>query len=56
VVRGDLASREFIAFWLKDGAVAAAMNVNDWDHGDALGALVDSGRQVTEDELINGDL
>ncbi|HLT61696.1 MAG TPA: FAD/NAD(P)-binding oxidoreductase [Microlunatus sp.] len=56
VVRGDLESREFIAFWLRDGAVAAAMNVNDWDHGDALGALVDSGRKVTEDELINGEL
>ncbi len=56
VVRGDLAGREFIAFWLRDGAVVAAMNVNDWDHGDALGALVDSGRRVTEDELINGTL
>ena len=56
VVRGDLAGRQFIAFWLKDGAVVAAMNVNDWDHGDALGALVDSGRRVTEDELINGEL
>lgn len=56
VIRGDLAGRQFIAFWLKDGAVVAAMNVNDWDHGDALGALIDSGRQVPEDELINGDL
>lgn len=56
VVRGDLAGREFIAFWVRDGVVTAAMNVNDWDHGDALGALVDSGRQVTDDELINGDL
>lgn len=56
VVRGDLASREFIAFWVRDGVVSAAMNVNDWDHGDALGALVDSGREVTDEELINGDL
>ncbi|GAB3751656.1 NAD(P)/FAD-dependent oxidoreductase [Microlunatus parietis] len=56
VVRGDLAGREFIAFWVRDGVVTAAMNVNDWDHGDALGALVDSGRQVTDDELINGEL
>ena len=35
VVRGDLASREFTAFWLRDGAVAAAMNVNQWDDGDS---------------------
>jgi len=28
VVRGDLATREFTAFWLRDGAVAAALNVN----------------------------
>jgi 3-phenylpropionate/trans-cinnamate dioxygenase ferredoxin reductase component len=42
VVRGDLASREFTAFWLRDGGVTAAMNVNQWDDGDALQALVDS--------------
>ena len=52
VVRGDLASREFTAFWLRDGAVAAAMNVNQWDDGDALQELVDSGRQVTDKELL----
>jgi 3-phenylpropionate/trans-cinnamate dioxygenase ferredoxin reductase component len=43
VVRGDLASREFTAFWLRDGGVTAAMNVNQWDDGDTLQALVDSG-------------
>ncbi len=52
VVRGDLASREFTAFWLRDGAVAAAMNVNQWDDGDALQELVDSGRQVSDKELV----
>ncbi|HEX6757806.1 MAG TPA: FAD-dependent oxidoreductase [Propionibacteriaceae bacterium] len=52
VVRGDLASREFTAFWLRDGAVAAAMNVNQWDDGDALQELVDSGRRVTDKELV----
>ena len=35
---------EFIAFWLRDGAVAAALNVNMWDDGDALQELVDTGR------------
>jgi NADPH-dependent 2,4-dienoyl-CoA reductase/sulfur reductase-like enzyme len=43
VVRGDLSSREFTAFWLRDGGVVAAMNVNQWDDGDTLQALVDSG-------------
>lgn len=40
VFRGDKVRREFIAFWLKDGIVAAAMNANIWDQGDALDALV----------------
>jgi len=52
VVRGDLASREFTAFWLREGSVAAAMNVNQWDDGDALQELVDTGRQVNDKELL----
>jgi 3-phenylpropionate/trans-cinnamate dioxygenase ferredoxin reductase subunit len=31
VVRGDLATREFIAFWTAGGRVVAGMNVNVWD-------------------------
>ena len=38
VLRGDLSSREFTAFWLRAGGVVAAMNVNQWDDGDALQA------------------
>jgi NADPH-dependent 2,4-dienoyl-CoA reductase/sulfur reductase-like enzyme len=56
VVRGDLAGREFIAFWLRDGKVTAALNVNSWDDGDALGALVDKGVAVTDEQLRNADL
>ena len=56
VVRGDLEAREFIAFWLKDGAVAAAMNVNSWDDGDALQDLVDTGRKVEAGDLVSGSL
>ncbi len=56
VVRGDLNTREFIAFWLREGAVAAALNVNMWDDGDALQDLVDSGRPVDPDTLANGVL
>ena len=56
VVRGDLDAREFTAFWLRDGAVAAALNVNQWDDGDALQDLVDSGRPVEVDQLTSGSL
>jgi 3-phenylpropionate/trans-cinnamate dioxygenase ferredoxin reductase component len=52
VVRGDVKSREFTAFWLRDGAVAAAMNVNQWDDGDTLQELVDSSRHVHDQELL----
>jgi 3-phenylpropionate/trans-cinnamate dioxygenase ferredoxin reductase subunit len=31
VVRGDLAKRQFIAFWTAAGRVVAGMNVNVWD-------------------------
>ena len=56
VVRGDLQAREYIAFWLRDGAVAAALNVNSWDDGDALQDLVDSERPVAAEDLVNGSL
>jgi 3-phenylpropionate/trans-cinnamate dioxygenase ferredoxin reductase subunit len=58
VVRGDLSAREFIAFWLRDSSVRAAMNVNLWDDGDTLQALVDNQtkvepKQLREDELAS---
>jgi len=56
VVRGDLGTREFIAFWLRQGQVSAAMNVNMWDDGDALKSLVDGRTTVTVDQLRAGDL
>jgi len=40
VTRGDLAGRVFQAFWVKDGLVRAAMQVNDWDASDAIKAAV----------------
>jgi len=47
VFRGDVAGREFIAFWLGDGGrVLAGMNVNIWDVNDAIQALVRSKRPV----------
>ncbi|WP_328607316.1 NAD(P)/FAD-dependent oxidoreductase [Amycolatopsis sp. NBC_00345] len=57
VVRGDLAGREFTAFWVAPtGEVSAAMNVNMWDDGDALQALVDSRAKVSAEDLKSGDL
>jgi NADPH-dependent 2,4-dienoyl-CoA reductase/sulfur reductase-like enzyme len=56
VVRGEPSTREFIAFWLRDGHVTAALNVNSWDHGDALQALVDTRAKATAEDLTNGDL
>ncbi len=56
VIRGDLDAREFIAFWLRDDYVAAAMNVNVWDDGDALTELVESRRPVSVEDLAAGSL
>ncbi len=54
VVRGDLGARDFTAFWLRDGAVVAAMNVNQWDDGDALQHLVDTQARISADDLASG--
>ena len=40
VVRGELGSREFVAFWLARGRVLAGMNVNIWDVTDPIARLV----------------
>jgi 3-phenylpropionate/trans-cinnamate dioxygenase ferredoxin reductase component len=53
VFRGDKAGREFIAFWMKDGIVAAAMNANVWDQGDVLDALVRAYRPVDPGRLAD---
>ena len=53
VVRGDLAAREFIAFWLKDNHVLAGMNVNVWDVTDQVKALIRAGDRVDPDALAD---
>jgi 3-phenylpropionate/trans-cinnamate dioxygenase ferredoxin reductase subunit len=53
VVRGDLTGREFIAFWLVDGKVAAGMNVNMWDAGEPIEALIRSGSVVDPARLAD---
>jgi 3-phenylpropionate/trans-cinnamate dioxygenase ferredoxin reductase subunit len=46
IYRGDVQSREFIAFWLSGGAVVAGMNVNVWDVNDDIQALIRARRPV----------
>jgi 3-phenylpropionate/trans-cinnamate dioxygenase ferredoxin reductase component len=46
VVRGDLAKREFIAFWTARGRVMAGMNVNVWDVTPQIENLIRSGKPV----------
>ena len=52
VFRGDVAGREFVAFWLAEGGrVLAGMNVNVWDVNDAIQALVQARRPVDKAAL-----
>ncbi|MGH8894228.1 MAG: NAD(P)/FAD-dependent oxidoreductase [Actinomycetes bacterium] len=53
VVRGDLGSREFVAFWVKTGRVVAGMNVNVWDVADAVKSLIRSGVVVDPARLAD---
>jgi len=54
VIRGDKSTGEFIAFWLDEGTVRAAMNVNIWDVNDDLRAL--TGRRIAADRLADAGI
>jgi 3-phenylpropionate/trans-cinnamate dioxygenase ferredoxin reductase subunit len=56
VFRGDVAAREFIAFWLSDGRVLAGMNVNVWDVIDDIQGLIRSKARVDRDRLADPDV
>jgi 3-phenylpropionate/trans-cinnamate dioxygenase ferredoxin reductase component len=51
VIRGDASAPEFIAFWLKDGAVQAGMNVNVWDVVEPIKELIESRQKVDVERL-----
>ncbi len=54
VFRGDVAGREFVAFWLDgDDRVLAGMNVNVWDVLDDVKALIRSRAPVDFDKLAD---
>ncbi len=56
IVRGDLAAREFVAFWLHDGVVVAGLNMNTWGVSDAIGELVRSQQPIAPGLLADGDV
>jgi 3-phenylpropionate/trans-cinnamate dioxygenase ferredoxin reductase subunit len=56
VFRGDPAGGEFIAFWLHDGVVTAAMNANVWDQGDSIEALLEARRPIAPTALADPDI
>ncbi|MEV4731756.1 FAD-dependent oxidoreductase [Saccharopolyspora sp. NPDC049426] len=49
--RGDVATREFIAFWLSEGRVLAGMNVNIWDVTEPIKTLITSGTTIDRQAL-----
>ncbi|MBA4858772.1 NAD(P)/FAD-dependent oxidoreductase [Nocardia farcinica] len=54
VVRGSLADREFVAFWLDaENRVLAGMNVNVWDVTDRIKELITSATPVDPDRLAD---
>jgi 3-phenylpropionate/trans-cinnamate dioxygenase ferredoxin reductase subunit len=56
VIRGDMASREFIAFWLRGDKLVAGMNVNVWDVSDPIQAMIASGATVDRGRLADPDV
>jgi 3-phenylpropionate/trans-cinnamate dioxygenase ferredoxin reductase subunit len=53
VVRGSLAERAFIAFWLRENRVVAGMNVNIWDVNETVQALIRSAVTVDAGRLAD---
>ncbi len=56
VVRTLPGERQFIAFWLRDGYVAAAMNVNIRDAAGTLAALIATRRRIDPASLADPDV
>ena len=56
VIRGDVAARELIAFWVSEGRVLAGMNLNVWDVNDAVQALIRSRAVVDPARLADPDV
>jgi 3-phenylpropionate/trans-cinnamate dioxygenase ferredoxin reductase subunit len=55
VVRGDPATRQFVAFWVRHRQVVAGMNVNVRDVAEPIQALIRGGRDVDLARLVDPD-
>jgi 3-phenylpropionate/trans-cinnamate dioxygenase ferredoxin reductase subunit len=53
--RGDPAGGEFVALWLRDGAVVAGMNVNVWDVNAHVQTLIRSRARIDVAKLTDAD-
>jgi 3-phenylpropionate/trans-cinnamate dioxygenase ferredoxin reductase subunit len=56
VIRGDPATREFVAFWLAEDRVLAGMNVNVWDVTDPIQRLIRERVAVDDGRLADPDV
>jgi 3-phenylpropionate/trans-cinnamate dioxygenase ferredoxin reductase component len=56
VFRGDVAGREFIAFWLAEGRVVAGLNMNVWDVNEEIRELIRSRPPVDAKRLADPDV
>jgi 3-phenylpropionate/trans-cinnamate dioxygenase ferredoxin reductase component len=53
VLRGNVAAREFMAFWLDDDRLLAGMHMNVWDTIDDVQALVRGGERLDPNRLAD---
>ena len=56
IVRGDMSSREFVAFWLAGDRLVAGMNVNVWDVSEPIQTLISSQTHVEDAVLADPDV
>jgi 3-phenylpropionate/trans-cinnamate dioxygenase ferredoxin reductase subunit len=56
VIRGDLEGRKFIAFWVKDDQLLAAMAVNVWDVIEPIKTLIRSRAHLNPTRLADPDV
>jgi 3-phenylpropionate/trans-cinnamate dioxygenase ferredoxin reductase component len=56
VFRGDVAGREFTAFWLTEGRVVAGLNMNVWDVNEQIRDLIRSRQPVDAKRLADADV
>lgn len=56
LVRGDMTSNQFVAFWISGQRVLAGMHVNTWGVTEDIEAIVRSQRDVDRDRLLDEDI